>query len=187
MIILFKEKNIWVRHSSHLVIEPGLPVINGRYTFHSSPCPQYAPGFLFLLRFFKICFIHYVLFHIFYSHRCLSDVGVKLIGRQTLSIGHQCDDRKIIIHELGHTIGLFHEQNRPDRNRYIKVIYDNIYPGTMLVIILQDQWKLAWFISSLSDLFDGAYPSNIQYIKMFISYTLRDWMQHREQFLYDSF
>jgi len=67
----------------------------------------------------------------------MSDVGVKSIGRQTVSLGHGCDERKIIIHELGHTIGLYHEQNRPDRNKYIKVIYDNILPCKYSLL-----WKL---------------------------------------------
>ena len=30
------------------------------------------------------------------------------------------------LHEIGHTIGLWHEHNRPDRNQFIKVMADNI-------------------------------------------------------------
>ncbi|KXJ19193.1 uncharacterized protein LOC110231216 [Exaiptasia diaphana] len=81
---------------------------------------------------------HFV--HIYLGDGCLSDVGVKSIGRQTVSIGHNCDDRKIIIHELGHTIGLFHEQNRPDRDHYIKVLYNNIIPAYHYAYQIKSGW-----------------------------------------------
>jgi hypothetical protein len=35
-------------------------------------------------------------------------------------------DRAVILHELGHVIGLSHEHQRPDRDKYIKVLYKNI-------------------------------------------------------------
>ena len=31
-----------------------------------------------------------------------------------------------MIHELGHTIGLFHEQSRPDRDDFVKILWENI-------------------------------------------------------------
>ena len=35
----------------------------------------------------------------------------------------------IIMHELLHTLGFFHEQSRPDRDSYVRVNYANIWPG----------------------------------------------------------
>ena len=36
-----------------------------------------------------------------------------------------------ILHEMGHTVGLWHEQSRPDRNTYISVNYSNLIKGSI--------------------------------------------------------
>ena len=36
-----------------------------------------------------------------------------------------------ILHEMGHTIGLWHEQSRPDRNTYVSVNYNNLIKGSI--------------------------------------------------------
>lgn len=40
-----------------------------------------------------------------------------------------CVEPDIVIHELLHTIGLWHEHMRADRDDYIRVLYKNIEPG----------------------------------------------------------
>ena len=40
-----------------------------------------------------------------------------------------CSVMGIAMHELGHNLGLWHEQSRPDRDNYVKVIQENIEPG----------------------------------------------------------
>ena len=34
----------------------------------------------------------------------------------------------VVAHELGHAIGLNHEQNREDRDKYVQILENNIEP-----------------------------------------------------------
>lgn len=60
---------------------------------------------------------------------CCSYVGRKGNGRQGISIGKNCDKFGIVIHEIGHTVGFWHEHTRPDRGQYVTIIRDNIKKG----------------------------------------------------------
>lgn len=62
-------------------------------------------------------------------------------GPQAISIGKNCDKFGIVVHELGHVIGFWHEHTRPDRDRHVSIVRENIQPGTHLCLSLQGPWS----------------------------------------------
>lgn len=60
---------------------------------------------------------------------CCSFVGRRGNGGQTISIGRNCDKFGVVVHELGHVIGFWHEHTRPDRDEYVTIETANIIGG----------------------------------------------------------
>ena len=67
----------------------------------------------------------YVLFR--NSSGCSANIGYSG-GLQYVNIGNGCTTGNII-HEIGHTVGLWHEHSRADQNTHITIRYENVSPG----------------------------------------------------------
>lgn len=65
--------------------------------------------------------------------RCSSPVGYS--GRANrITLGKGCWYKKIVMHEIGHSIGLYHEQSRPDRDNYVVIEMKNIQPSKQICL-----------------------------------------------------
>ncbi|BES97504.1 metalloendopeptidase activity [Nesidiocoris tenuis] len=84
------------------------------------------------------------------SGACWSSVGRVGNGEQKLSLGHRCWYLGIVVHELGHAIGFWHEMNRPDRDNWIYIFWNNILPNYHSAFAKQD----AKTVNTLGEDFD---------------------------------
>jgi len=49
-----------------------------------------------------------------------------------VSIGPGCVNTGAVMNEVLHILGFWHEHNRPDRDNFVTIHFDNIIPGTSI-------------------------------------------------------
>ena len=48
-----------------------------------------------------------------------------------VSLASGCWDKGTVIHEVLHSLGFWHEQSRPDRDSYVRILTQNIIQGNI--------------------------------------------------------
>ncbi|XP_014672766.1 PREDICTED: zinc metalloproteinase nas-30-like isoform X2 [Priapulus caudatus] len=72
--------------------------------------------------------VYYTDYILFYKGKgCSSEVGRN--GQTQISLNVICISKQIVAHEIGHSLGFWHEQARQDRDDYLDVLWENIQPG----------------------------------------------------------
>ena len=71
---------------------------------------------------------------VIFLFRCYSSVGREYwkTGAQTISLGKGCLTPAKIMHEVMHSIGFWHEQSRPDRDKFVEIFWENIDPSNFV-------------------------------------------------------
>lgn len=63
------------------------------------------------------------------ARQCESSTG-RVGGRQEIRLAPGCRVG-IVLHELGHAVGMHHEHTRADRDGYLVIRWENIYPAAL--------------------------------------------------------
>lgn len=89
--------------------------------FHTKTCLRFKP--------FKLTDVNWI-FITGNEAGCWSSVGMKGGGGQQLNVNSpKCVKKGVVMHEMLHAAGFYHQQSASNRDDYVKIIWENISDG----------------------------------------------------------
>uniref|UniRef100_A0A914N955 Metalloendopeptidase n=2 Tax=Meloidogyne TaxID=189290 RepID=A0A914N955_MELIC len=88
---------------------------------------------------------------------------IKLNTKTKMLVRKTCVKRRIVLHELLHLLGLFHEHQRSDRDKYLKINYKNIRKGKKINFVRVENdvtWGLPYNYDSIMNYRVNAFAKN---------------------------
>ena len=118
---------LWPNRTMNYVIDPNTTALRRQWIIIAMKNWSNTTGFRFLdvsKNLAKGDYV-YIVYGMIGNNSAVGRIG----GRQTINL--QNDAIGVIVHELGHALGMYHEQMRSDRDKYINIIWNNI----------KEEWK----------------------------------------------
>jgi len=113
----FKNGSYWIPYNKNLILDENQNVIRQAMDeIESNTCLK------FIERDLERDYLEFIR-----ATECSSQVG-RQGGKQKISLGDNCYTHRTITHEIMHALGFWHEQNRPDRDDYVKINLENVDP-----------------------------------------------------------
>ncbi|KAB7500260.1 Zinc metalloproteinase nas-5, partial [Armadillidium nasatum] len=84
-------------------------------------------------------------------------------GFNILQMNSKCMNNATILHELYHVLGFEHEHFRSDRDEYVTILYENIWPGVFANFEMKqddDIQKIPYDYESISHYHEKAFSMN---------------------------
>uniref|UniRef100_A0A914M9M1 Metalloendopeptidase n=1 Tax=Meloidogyne incognita TaxID=6306 RepID=A0A914M9M1_MELIC len=88
---------------------------------------------------------------------------IRLNPKTKMLVRKTCVKRRIVLHELLHLLGLFHEHQRSDRDKYLKINYKNIRKGKKINFVKLENdvtWGLPYNYDSIMNYRVNAFAKN---------------------------
>ncbi|XP_062510563.1 fibrillin-1-like isoform X2 [Corticium candelabrum] len=118
---------------------------------------------------------------LFVAHEgCWSYLGFQG-GEQKVSVGRGCRHVGVVAHQIGHAIGFGHEALRPDRDRYIRIMKNNIKTDTFQQYfnknpsgLSSDKYNLTYDFESIMHFKNTSYSGGRRKLSIKVRYRWRN-------------